>query len=409
MSTYLNDLPSELLLLILEYISIGHRSVPALSSLCLTSRRLRSLAEPYLYASFSNKKQIDRPHLFPLSLINRPSLADHVREIDLHVPYRGYPDPVPEDVLRLLQGAIEGLNLPSSVTRDSKQSLEFLAASRIATCAELSLILASRNLERLSLYLKSFDGIVRHEPFFMTSHILFETPNWVGRFEQVRSVSITFSSFNRGIYDLAFVFKMPSLRCVEFTGCEERSLGQALGWNIYGELEANLGQWQHVYDSGVDSITLRACDIGHCAINVLLNCCKVIRSLYIEVDLLNSEWGLFRFSRLQDALCRHADSLEQLVIVQEKKNKERQRSLGFRDSGPLTFLPQLCKLRTAVVPLRALAAVPDTPDTNALLDENDWSFDEADAREHLPPSPESISIRDYNVHYGITSHLFELA
>lgn len=409
MPTCLLHLPSELLLLILDYLTADPRSNSDLAALCLSSWRLRTLAEPYLYASYSNKKHMDKPHLFPLTLITRPVLADHVRQIDLHVPYSGHLNPVPEDALRLLQGAIEDMNLPSSLTEEYKHFLDFLGPSRIVTCVELSLVLASRNLERLDLHLKNFKGIIRPETFSLISGILFETPNWSGRFDKVRSVSIAFSSFNRGLYDLAFVFKMPSLRHVEFTGCEERCLGQSLGWDIHGELEANLGQWRLVRNSGVESITLRACDIGHCVVNVLLNCCEAVKSLHVEVDLLKSEWGLFQFFRLQDALCRHAKSLEHLVIVQDRKNKEKQKETGFRDSGALLFLPQLRKLRSAIVPLRTLAANQDTGYVNGLLDEDNWLLDEAEIRKHLPPSPERISICNDNVHYGNTGSLFALA
>lgn len=405
----LDQLPSELLLLILDYVSIDSQATPSLASLCLTSPRIRGLAEPYLYESYSNKDHIEKPHLFPLSLIKRPSLADHVREIDLHVPYRGYLEPIPEDALRDLLAAIDAMNLPSDLTRKYKDFIGLLGVPRIAACAELVLVLASRHLESLSLYLKNFGGIIRPEEFFMISHILFDTPNWSGNFEKVRSVSIKFSGFNRGLYDFAFVFKMPSLRHVEFTGCEERSLGQSLGWDNHGKLEANLGQWGLVHDSGVETIILRASDFGHSVVNVLLNCCKAVKSLHVEVDLPKSEWGIFQFFRLQDALCRHTGSLEQLVIVQDAKNRSRQKEPGFGNSGTLAFLSQLCRLRSVVVPWRPLAANLDVGSMHLALDYDHWASHIIALRTFLPPSAGNVSICNGNVHYGDTKHLSGLA
>lgn len=403
------QLPSELLLSILDYISIENYAAPTLASLCLTSPRLRSLAEPYLYASYSNKNHIDKPHLFPLSLINRPSLAGHVREIDLHVPYRGYLDPIPQDSLCDLLAAVDDMNLPTELTRKYKNFIGLLGLSRIAACAELALVLASRNLESISLHLKNFGGIIRPEEFFMISHILFDTPNWSGSFEKVRSVSIKFSAFNRGLYDFAFVFKMPSLRHVEFTGCEERSLGQSLGWDSHGELEANLGQWGLVHDSGVETITLRASDIGHSVVNVLLNCCKAVKSVHIELDLPKSEWGIFQFFRLQGALCRHTESLEQLVIVQDERNRSRQKEPGFGDSGTLEFLPRLYRLRSVVVPWRPLAANLDVGTMHLALDYDRWASHITALRTFLPPFAANVSICNGNVHYGDTKYLSGLA
>lgn len=409
MSACLVQLPSELLLMVLEFLSIDRRATSALAALCSTSQRFRHLAEPYLYASYSNKTHIDKPHLFPLSLIGRPYLADHVREIDLHVPYRGYLDPIPQDALRTLQATLDIMNFPPDLTRKYKDFLGFLGLSRIAACAELSMVLASRNLECLSLHLKNFGGVIRPEEYFMINHILFDTPNWSGCFEKVRSVSVTFTPFNRGLYDFAFVFKMPSLRRVEFVGCEERALGQSLGWDGHGELEANLGQWRLVHNSNVESIILRASDVGHSVVNVLLNCCKALKSLHVEVDLPRPEWHIFQFFRLQDALCRHAQSLEQLIIVQDEKNKVRQKEPGFGDSGALSFMSYLCKLHSAVIPLCTLTANLDAGMIYHALDNDDWSSESTILKKYLPPSPATVSIRNDNVYYSSTKQSSGLA
>lgn len=180
MAPHLQNLPSELLLLILEYICILPNATPSLESLCLTSERLRSLAEPFLYASYSNAKHIDKPHLFPISLLNRPDLADYLRKIDIHV--ESGVNPMPEDTFRHLQKAMEELHLPESLIDYWKRLLASIGLSRAAACAELSLLLASRKMQTISLKLNS-----SHE-FSVIGHMLFETPNWSGRFDQVQSI-----------------------------------------------------------------------------------------------------------------------------------------------------------------------------------------------------------------------------
>ncbi|KAF2448984.1 hypothetical protein P171DRAFT_441263 [Karstenula rhodostoma CBS 690.94] len=397
-------LPSELLLLILEYISILPNATPSLASLCLTSQRLRGLAEPFLYASYSNANHTDKPHLFPTSLISRPELADYVQQIDIHV--EDGLNPMPEDTFRHLRQAMDELHLPEALADCWKRLLASIGISRAAACAELSLLLASRKVQNIALQLSGL-----HE-FSVIGHVLFETPNWPGRFDQVQSISVTSPAYlDMNIYSLAYMFKMPSLRRFEITGCKERSLGRALGWNSQGELEVDLGWWRQVQGSGVESIIIRAGDIPHYAVNALLNCCKAVKHLHLEVDLPWNEWQLFQFFRLEDALCRHAESLEYLVLLQDQSSKERQGIIGFHHTGPISFLPQLCKLRSAVVPLRALVAIPEVGSIEIVSEDGATMkfFDEADIRKYLPPSPESISICNEEVHYGTTMHLLGLA
>ncbi|KAK7179886.1 uncharacterized protein CC84DRAFT_1165021 [Paraphaeosphaeria sporulosa] len=400
------SLPSELLLLILEYIHTLPNATPSLASLCLTSQRIRSLAEPFLYASYSNANQIDKPHIFPLSLISRPDLADHVREINIRV--EGGVNPMPEDTFRHLRKAIDELDVPESLLDYWKKLLASIGIFRAAACAELSLLLASRKVQNISLQLSSL-----HE-FSLISHILFETPNWPGRFDQVHSVSVVSlpGTFDLHLYSLAYMFSMPSLRRFEITGCHERSLGRSLGWNSKGDLQMDLGWWRRVQDSGVESIIIRKGGVPHYAVNVLLNCCKALKCLHVEVDLPWSEWALFQFFRLEDALCRHAKSLEYLAISQDQDNRKRQEEPGFRHSGILSFLPKLCKLKSAVAPLRALTAIPEVGSIEIVHSEDGSTgefFDDAEIRKYLPPFPGKISICNEEVHYGATTHLLELA
>lgn len=172
------------------------------------------------------------------------------------------------------------------------------------------------------------------------------------------------------------------------------------------------GWWRQVQDSGVETIIIREGGIPHFAVNALLNCCKAVKHLHVEVDLPWSEWELFQFFRLDDALCRHVESLEYLAILQEQKNRKRQGEPGFRHSGSLSFLPQLCNLRSAVVPLCGLTAIPEVGSIE-IVSSADGStskfFDEAEIRKYLPPSPGCISICNEEVHYGATTHFFGLA
>ncbi|KAJ4294092.1 hypothetical protein N0V90_007782 [Kalmusia sp. IMI 367209] len=407
MSPCLSHLPTELLLSILECISLFPRATPTLAALCLTSQRLRSLAEPFLYASVSNKLNTDRPHLFPLSLIGRPALADHVRKLELHTGDGDSMNPMPEDALRRLSKAIDELNLPTSLTAKHKEFLGFLGASRTAACHELSLVLASRNLETLSLQL-GYKCTIGTEPISMVNHILFEGPNWAGRFDKVQSVFITppTSNWKTDLYELAYVFKMPSLRRFEISGCKERKLGMSRGWNNQGELIADLGKWRLVENSSVESIILRHSDVGHCAINTLLNCCKAVKHLSFEVADSAVLEGWFQFFRLEDALCRHAASLEHLAIVPSETAVWHQRPHQYVNFGLLLFLSQLCKLSSAAFPL---IAIPASFDDGLPGLELGSPFDEARSRTYLPPSLKGISICNGIVHYGNTDDLFRLA
>jgi hypothetical protein len=314
---------------------------------------------------------------------------------------------MPEDAFRQLRKAIDELNLPESLAEYWKRLLGSIGISRAAVCAELSLLLASRKVEHLAVQLSSLNE------FLVIGHILFETPNWPGRFDQVQSISVVLSSgtWDLDLYSLAYMFKMPNLRRFEVTGCEERHLGRSLGWNSEGQLEADLGWWRLVQDSSVESITIREGCIRHCAVNVLLNCCKAVKYLHVELDLPKSEWDLFQFFRLEDALCHHAESLEYLAILQDQKNRERQQEPGFRDSGFLSYLPRLYRLRSVVVPLRALTAIPDVGSIEIVSSEDGLGkfFDETEIRRYLPPSPGSLSICNERVHYGVTTHFPELA
>lgn len=406
MSSHLQNLPAELLLLILEHISAPPHAIPALAALCLTSRRLRSLAEPYLYISYSNQSHLDRPHIFPLTLIDRPDLADRVRRIDLRV--ENALNPMPEDALRRLQKAIDELDLPEDLAVSNKSMIGRSFLHRAAVCAELCLLSASRRAEHLSLHLGRLDM------FPAIDYTLFHTPNWAGKFDYVQSISVapTRPDWELDLYGLAYMFKMPNLRRFEITSCEERQLGRSRGWDSNGGLDMELGNWRLVQGSSVESIVIRESGIRHPAVNVLLNCCKAVKHLHVEVDLRKSEWHMFQFFRLEDALCRHADSLEHLAIVQDKKNRERQKEPGFRDSGCLSFLPQLRKIRSLVVPLRPLTAIPDVGTIQVISNEGALQgkfSDEAEIRQYLPPSPESISICNDEVYYGNTTHLFGLA
>ncbi|KAL1606494.1 hypothetical protein SLS60_003899 [Paraconiothyrium brasiliense] len=314
---------------------------------------------------------------------------------------------MPEDAFRQLRRAIDELDLPESLADPWRWRLEKMGMPRAAVCAELCLLLASRKIKHVSLRLSVLND------FLAIGHILFETPNWSGRFDQVQSVSVAPPSDIRqlDLYNLAYLFKMPNLRRFEILGCEEHYLGRSEGWNSQGQLEANLGPWRLVQDSRVETIVIREGAIRHCAVNVLLNACQAVKYLHVEVDLLKSEWDLFQFFRLEDALCRHAESLEYLAIVQNQKNKERQGESGFRHSGCLSFLPRLDNLRSAVVPLRALTSIPDIGSIEVASSEDASPGElsnEAEIRQYLPPSPERISICNDNVHYGSTTHLFGL-
>lgn len=300
MTPKLQHLPAEILLLVIEHTRALPDATHVLASLCLTSHRIRSLAEPFLYMSYSNANHIDKPHLYPRTLISRPDLADHVLEIDIRI--EGGANLMPKDIFRQLRTTIDELQVSQSLADYWKKLLAGIGTSRVAACAELSLLLASRKVQRISLQLS------RSHEFSGIGHTLFETPNWSGRFGQVHTISVASlpGTYGLDLYGLTYMFKMPSLRRFEIIGCHERTLGQSLGWNVQGEPERNLGWYRRVQNSAVESIIIRKGGIPHYAINALLDCCRAVKYLHVEVDLPWSEWDLFQFFRLEDALCRHA-------------------------------------------------------------------------------------------------------
>lgn len=399
MSTCLSHLPNELLLLIIDNVSRfpPEEARRALNALCLTSQRLRHLAEPHLYFCVSNDHNTDKPHLFPSTLVARPALCDHVQKLHLHIGDKDALNPMPEDTLRCLRKGVDDLNLPDFLAANIKGYMESFGAHRAAACHELALILVSRNLKALCLQIDNncsigVDGVS------MINHILFDSPNWSGMFDKVHSVLIVPPNSTRKpeLYNLAYLFKMPNLRRFEIMGCKDRRLGQSLGWNGEGQLAGDLGKWREVENSNVETIIIRKSNLGHCAVNVLLNCCKALKHVSVEMTKANLYFGRFQFFRLEEAVCRHAATLEHLSIVHRTKGIEE--TAHHYLAGTLLFLPQLHALRSAVFPLVAMphGFIDGSP---APME----SFEEAEIRSHLPPSSQKISICNGNVHYGGTS------
>lgn len=355
----LKDLPNELLLEVFELLAYVPERIPIFASLCRTSRRFRTLAEPILYQYYSNLADHGRPHVFPLSLVKRRELSKHVKRLYLLLDSDSSDElnPMLEDDFRVLRHYLDESRPSSSLTHDWINNLARHGRSRFYACTCLVLALASQGLEELILQHDSQELGEYSKPFWLKviEQSLDKQPAGVKEFYNLRSITISRMPYGNGfvkLYPLAAAFKLPCLRHFELNGCSEMRLGTSNGWDAHGQLSRDLGEWESVKDASVETLIFNDSDLTHYALWVVLTRCKRLKQFTFKMAVPGETQRFFYFPRLDEGLRAHAASLERLFIMHG--NEWAKQTFYHPRSGRMTCISQCTKLSSAVVPHQAV-------------------------------------------------------
>jgi hypothetical protein len=187
----LQDLPNELLIHILSFISENtpppehllatdddHDEEVDLQNLCLVSRTLCEAAQPFLYRSFYTDGLLDRLSSvisFARTICQRPDLAKHVKDLSI-VPCEAhttrclpYGESLKTEEKALFKGAIQDLDVGDQeqiwIQGMEETDLDIFTAMIVAKTPNLSdLSLAAGK----SSVLKAFDHLIDRNPLFLS-------------------------------------------------------------------------------------------------------------------------------------------------------------------------------------------------------------------------------------------------
>jgi hypothetical protein len=305
-------LPDEVLLEVLSYIWKTHWKT--FLNLSLTSRRLNVISEPFLYHTYRYSYRINNlSRNFILSLVNRPQLASHLKNIVLEDwAIRTYPLSRwtglsgPRSQVSLLSAA-EQFQFPAQLTDKWKDELkDDLDDAKIAL-----LFLLTPNVEKMNLVVPPCYNPKNCEKQdlwllrLLHSAVNNDKVTHLHGFTALRSLQLTGTSTRDGfcLRQFAPLFCSPSLRTFSATNCLE--MGSMSNWN---EIQNT---------SHIESITFNGSQLSMDAIKCVLGACKAVKSFDFEWECINlqaEEAPLLDYAILDEALQLHMRSLESLKI-----------------------------------------------------------------------------------------------
>ena len=302
----LNVLSNEILLVIVHYIP--RADTKTLLSLYLSSKRLKAITEPSLYHTYRYTNRLKNPaRNFTFNLIDRPSLAFHVKKIVLlnwQVLSGKLESAVGHPNLRSLLPAADAFDIPLDMKEQWKKALaEDLDDAKITL-----LLLLTSKVEDLHLAVPWYN-CDRHSLWISMIFPALQTKELVPYHGLVmlRRLEIT-SGHEHDSFSLqpfVWLFRLPNLRTFLASRCLEM-----------GDM-SDLYSLQH--NSAIDTIRFPESQLSMNAVMSLLCTCKAVREFYfswqdLSFDPLNDDTSL-SYKLLGDALRPHQNWLERLEII----------------------------------------------------------------------------------------------
>ena len=402
----LDDLPEELILLIIENIQDDFvRSYHTLNyfatlqNLCLTNRKFNRLVKSYTH------NVLDNAHRDPVrvlsSLIQQPDLADGIRYIIFRDSTREERDPQTAFTLSIteqneLARKLGQLGIPE-IAGDLRQGF---ACTTMADCLATALLLA-RNVEFLEVWDANSD--------ILTAEGVWQTPTWVHllataalsrptglnqHFRFLRHIRIEMATMD--LEQIAPLLLLPSLRIFHLENVEHSGKITPKIW------KRDIG----TNKSNVEMLIIERSMISSEAIVQVLSAIKALRVLKLEYNMLIMAGQLpgyadppeWQWSMLNTAILRHKESLERLYMVhseemildsdRETYHLREEPGMNMDNIGSLSSLKDLRYIDTGLRPFQR-------------------SLSDANLHDMLPASLEHLVIQVEELHDTSAVELFE--
>lgn len=308
-------LPTELLATILsKFDDLSERSL--LSDLCLVCRKLRAIAQPILFRSFSipsseysTQGALYRLEAFTVALLHQPPLRNVVRSIDIHGPreYCVEHKKLDETSIRYTQSLLQAVDqMPFRDKAWWRNNLQNVRRSFVASL----LVAMTPNLVALSI--EGLDEDIKHLTKWM------QLPSgdlrwpWSRPLTSLKELEISFEDTNMA--DMIILLQIPTLKKFSGTHCVGTCRAQSSR-----TLKEMLQSPIHVHTL---ELSLAHMDVDF--INVLLSMCRSLRQLYYEpmgpefVHLFADEshrTQQFTVGQLIIALAAYTPQLEELDVA----------------------------------------------------------------------------------------------
>ncbi|OCK77370.1 hypothetical protein K432DRAFT_334052 [Lepidopterella palustris CBS 459.81] len=352
----INDLPDELLLEI--FSSIPSNETSTLYNLALTSRKYNKISEPFLYHTFQYDAAVHAPvRLFISTLLIRPELASHVKEIflsDWDLPNFAWEASEIASSRQVMLEKVGQFNFPPKYTKRWKQTL-----ADGEDHAEIALLLfLVPNLEILSLQMPH-----KFNPkHFMPLRLLFEAlddPDMVRvhQFAKLRKLLLAPVEID-GVDPLTIApfstfFRLPAME--EFQADQGYDIGSM-----------HLYEWP-IHESTVRTIVLRDCYSSGHAVATLIHACKSLRTFQFiwNGNVGHSAERMTDFSEAFSAFLTHETNLENLSI---SINRGHRWGVGPHNSATFYNIHKFAKLTTLHISPELLIGFLHTTSTRQFVD-----------------------------------------
>ncbi|KAF2112769.1 hypothetical protein BDV96DRAFT_157107 [Lophiotrema nucula] len=349
----INDLPNELLFMVVSYIDVDPERLANLKSLCQVSSRFRALSEASLYRSYEWKRGRPSIRSFARTLLDRPDLPHYTRAVDFELPNQfqkrqdGPPSHLIKDELKRFGNTIDQLGLPSHIRSHWKR---LLLIDEENAFAGLTVLLASQKLEELRLTYNQ--GGVAFIPWALDTmqFSMQQAPTANDNaFLMLHSMRLASSDKWCGaikMRELSHIFRLPVLRHLEVAGCLEMTLGHG---------RPSDREWADLH-SPLETLSFRESALTAHALSIILRSCKALRSFRLEIDRLGPGYHDFDQTILDEGLSYQADSLEDLCVDFHDIETAVTWALdgqGF-EAPALESLGRFTQLRTVTLPPNAI-------------------------------------------------------
>jgi hypothetical protein len=362
-----SKLADETLLTIFRYVDASDRSrVQDLRNLCLSCKRFRALALPFLYATFETTFETldsngQECQLFLRAIIEHSQLAALVRCVV--VPFWYTKDDGDNGLgrkgIETAQIIVKAArNLRRLAQEDQDEWLEDLESG--STDAHIALLLClTKNVEVL-------DVVVPYHRETGKLHVLDVVveaalkpnalPHQFHRFRTIKAQHYdTEGGFDAGFY--APFFQLPSLRSIQ-------------GLATFSNVEAADHQWP-IATSNVESITLRNSDITEEMISSIVGACKALKECQLEWGYFTDYTEMdseFTIEGIWQALRSQNHSLEVLELDCSDPSWVRETGEPFQSISTLKDFDKLAKLSVSAMFLTGSHDKDDSATTPILKD-----------------------------------------
>lgn len=330
---HFGDLPNEIIIEIFEHLGCSDQlATAAFRSLCLVSRRLNHLAEPFLYHTITLKVTSAAPSILISALLDRLERANLVRklEIALNIPRR-YGNPVVDmrferrdHVLDRFRRAVDALELPECIASQWNDLFDTFDEQG-AACAALAMAICP-NLEELHFRYNGY-GTDKHTEawplrLFTDQAISLETSNSLYKLcGNLRTLRFSRLDRRLGLGPVGDIrvlphvpfFEIPSLVHFEISGAHEQYYTIARAGPVWDAFRS-----RHVYAT-LERFVLRRTELPFTLLESILFSCHSLKHFYYEMSAsIYSDYHdrrvKFDYARLCKGLAQHTNSLESLCI-----------------------------------------------------------------------------------------------